>query len=424
MSKKISFLTLFFAPLLSFGQMQIDSFDSVPADTNYWGHEISENADSTLSFVNVSYITDQVAEGSGAMQLEYSAHNSESWGGYAKIEHYVRQPLPPDTTGGGGTGPGVMDGPSIVFSGPFGGAEVDTATMTYTNPTGSESWAGFANEDTSYYPFSFPAGGAITFMGSTAGTDVDVNFRFEYNPHPDVDPSYNTASVTVSGTDPQPYTVEIPPQAINTFSSFLLYVNTLDAAVTMTHVHVHEGIVFSGTFGGSVFDSTSNTYTNPTGSEGWAGFANEDASVYPFSFPNGGSVSFMGSTAGTDVDVNFRFEYNPHPDVDPSYNTSNVIVSGTDPQHYTVEVPSQGENTFSSFLLYVNTLDAPVTITSVHVHANQAPPLIQNDQIGGILTQQDWETTMQEAGTTIFSMQREHGELWDWSGYDLSLIHI
>ena len=177
-------------------------------------------------------------------------------------------------------------------------------------------------------------------------------------------------------------------------------------------------IVFSGTFGGSVFDSTSNTYTNPTGSEGWAGFANEDASVYPFSFPNGGSVSFMGSTAGTDVDVNFRFEYNPHPDVDPSYNTANVIVSGTDPQHYNVEVPSQGENTFSSFLLYVNTLDAPVTITSVHVHVNQAPSLIHNDQIGGILTQQDWETTMQEAGTTIFSMQREHGELWDWSGYD------
>jgi len=61
--------------------------------------------------------------------------------------------------------------------------------MTYTNPTGSESWAGFANEDTTFYPFSFPGGGAITFMGSTAGTDVDVNFRFEYQPHPNVDPS-------------------------------------------------------------------------------------------------------------------------------------------------------------------------------------------------------------------------------------------
>jgi len=418
MSKKISFFTLIFVPLLSFGQMQINSFDSEPADSTYWGYEISENADSTKSFVNISYITDQAAEGSSAMQLEYSGHNSESWGGYAKIEHYARQPLPPDTTGGGGTGPGIVDGSSIIFSGTFGGSQVDTTTMTYTNPTGSESWAGFANEDTTFYPFSFPGGGAITFMCSTAGTDVDVNFRFEYQPHPNVDPSYNTASITISGTDRQPYTVQIPPQGSNTYSSFLLYVYTLDAPVTITHVHVHEGIIFSGTFGGSQVDTTTMTYTNPTGSESWAGFANEDASVFPFSFPNGGHVQFMGSTAGTDVDVNFRFEYQPHPNVDPSYNTASVTVSGTDPQAYTVEVPSQGANTFSSFLLYVNTLDAAVTITHVHVHENSAPSLIQNNQIAGDLTQQDWQSTRQEDGTTIFSMQRENGELWDWSGYD------
>ena len=418
MSKKISFLTLIFAPLLSFGQMQINSFDSEPADSAYWGYEISENADSTKSFVNISYVTDQAAEGSSAMQLEYSGHNSESWGGFAKIEHYARQALPPDTTGGGGTGPGMADGSSIVFSGTFGGSQVDTTTMTYTNPTGSESWAGFSNEDTTFYPFSFPGGGAITFVGSTAGTDVDVNFRFEYQPHPNVDPSYNTASIAISGTDPQPYTVQIPPQGSNTYSSFLLYVNTLDAPVTITHVHVHEGIVFSGTFGGSQVDTTTMTYTNPTGSESWAGFANENVSVYPFSFPNGGHVQFMGSTAGTDVDVNFRFEYQPHPNVDPSYNTTSVTVSGTDSQAYTVDVPSQGANTFSSFLFYVNTLDAPVTITHAHVHENSAPSLIQNNQIAGDLTQQDWQSTLQEDGTTIFSMQRENGELWDWSGYD------
>ncbi|MFG6417403.1 hypothetical protein ACG02S_26335, partial [Roseateles sp. DC23W] len=57
-----------------------------------------------------------------------------------------------------------------------------------------------------------------------------------------------------------------------------------------------------------------------------------------------------------------------------------------------------------------------VTLTNVHVH--QAPALIQNDQIDGVLTQQDWESTLQGSGTTIFSMQREHGELWDWSMYD------
>ena len=113
-------------PVFIFGQ-QIDSFDSQPADTAHWGHEISENADSTLSYVNVSYVNDPVSEGTGAMKLDYSGHNIESWGGYAKIYHYAREPLPPDTTGGGlnfsGTtwklapvagalsvGPGVDDG--------------------------------------------------------------------------------------------------------------------------------------------------------------------------------------------------------------------------------------------------------------------------------------------------------------------------
>ena len=36
-------------------------------------------------------------------------------------------------------------------------------------------------------------------------------------------------------------------------------------------------------------------------------------------------------------------------------NTESVNVSGTEAMEYTIEVPSQGENTFSSFLLYLNT---------------------------------------------------------------------
>ena len=74
-------------PFLLFGQM-INNFDA-ETEAGYWGHEISENADSTLSFINVSYITDPVSEGAGAMQLDYSAHNIEAWGGYAKIFHMI-----------------------------------------------------------------------------------------------------------------------------------------------------------------------------------------------------------------------------------------------------------------------------------------------------------------------------------------------
>ena len=81
----------------------------------------------------------------------------------------------------------VTDPASVIFSGEFGGA-IDSANV-YTNPTGAEGWAGFANEDTDLYPFSFPDGGSITFMASAPDT-ADIYFRFEYMPYPDVDPSY------------------------------------------------------------------------------------------------------------------------------------------------------------------------------------------------------------------------------------------
>jgi hypothetical protein len=131
-----------------------------------------------------------------------------------------------------------------------------------------------------------------------------------------------------------------------------------------------EGIVFSGAFGGAFLDGD-NTYVNPTGSEGWAGFANEDGSIYPFSFTEGGEITFTGATAGTDVDVYFRFEFNPYPDTEPSFNTETVTVSGTDEAFYSVGIPALGENTYSSFLLYVTTLDAPVTITDVAVTSSE-----------------------------------------------------
>ena len=123
---------------------------------------------------------------------------------------------------------------------------------------------------------------------------------------------------------------------------------------------VTSGIVFSGPFGGAVVDG--NTYTFPTGAEAWAGFANEDTTIYPFSFPGGGTISFTGATAGTNADVYFRFEYNPYPDVEPSYNTAAVTVSGTAEASYSVDIPAQGANTYSSFLLYVTTSDAPSTL--------------------------------------------------------------
>ena len=315
----------------------------------------------------MSFVTDQVSEGAGAMQLEYSAHNIEAWGGYTKIYHMSSAESEP----GEDTG--------IVFSSAFGGALVDG--NTYTFPTGAEGWGGFANEDTTIYPFSFPNGGTISFTGETAGTvdSVDVYFRFEYNPYPDVEPSYNTAVVTVVGSEASSYSVEIPAQgAANTYSSFLFYVTTPDAPVTITNVTVlnnvtvTSGIVFLGAFGGT--NVTGNTYTFPTGAQSWAGFANLDTDIYPFRFADGGTITFTGATAGNvdTVDVYFRFEYNPYPDTEPSFNTASVTVIGSADSSYSVLIPAQdAANTYSSFLLYVTTLDAPVTLTDIDVEMSR-----------------------------------------------------
>ena len=108
----------------------------------------------------------------------------------------------------------------------------------------------------------------------------------------------------------------------------------------------------------------------PSGSEPWAGLANEDASAYPFTFGDGGSITFTGSTDGSSADIYFRFEKNPYPDTEPSYNTE-VVTLGAESSEYTVNVPSQEGNTFSSFLLYLSTPDVVVTLNNVAVNTSE-----------------------------------------------------
>ena len=91
MINKIKFLSILLLPIISFGQM-IESFDQAPEDTSYWGYEINAGADTAVSYVRVSYINDPISEGSGALQLDYSVHNTESWGGFSKIYHYANKP--------------------------------------------------------------------------------------------------------------------------------------------------------------------------------------------------------------------------------------------------------------------------------------------------------------------------------------------
>ena len=128
-------------------------------------------------------------------------------------------------------------------------------------------------------------------------------------------------------------------------------------------------VTFSGVFDGTIVDG--NTYTNPTSAKPWAGFANEDSSIYPFTFEEGGNITFTGS-ANSSADIYFRFEKNPHPNTEPSFNTDSVTL-GKESTAYTIDIPSQGGNTFSSFLLYVTTPDVAVTLSNVDVDTSGTP---------------------------------------------------
>ena len=94
----------------------INSLDDAPADTNYWqyfgwgvgagyngegqdklpGHyEVQGSAGPDTSYANISYVTDVKSEGTGSMKVDFAVQGSESWGGYAKIQH-----MHPDTAKG------------------------------------------------------------------------------------------------------------------------------------------------------------------------------------------------------------------------------------------------------------------------------------------------------------------------------------
>jgi len=281
------------------------------------------------------------------------------------------------------------------FGGTFGGATVENDV--YEFPTGAAEWAGFANDNAQMYPLSFPYGGKITFTASIpeGSTDTNVRFRFERLPFPDVEPSYNTETVlvTTSGGE-RTYTIEVPDQGANTFQSFLLYVADRDQPVMIKDVIVEEYAAeefadFGGTFGGTSVED--DVYEFPAGAAEWGGFANDNTALYPMSFPNGGRITFTAGIpdGGADTNVRFRFERLPFPDVEPSYNTAAVTISGADAT-YTIEVPSQGENTFQSFLLYLVERDSPVMVKNVRVTAYEAEDLADfGGTFGGTTVEDD-----------------------------------
>jgi hypothetical protein len=260
--------------------------------------------------------------------------------------------------------------------GEFGGMAVDGDS--YTFPTGAEGWGGFANNNAGLYPFNFPFGGSITFTAAVAagGTDTNVRFLFEADPHPNNNPNFTTTNVTVSGETETTYKVEFGAQAADQdWNSFIMYIVERDQAVIVKNVEVtasEDTSVSLGEFGGMAVDG--DTYTFPTGAEGWGGFANTNAALYPYNFPYGGSITFTAAVAagGTDTNVRFLFEADPHPNNNPNFTTTNVTVSGETETSYTVEFGAQAaDQDWNSLIMYIVERDQAVIVKDIQVTASE-----------------------------------------------------
>ena len=88
MKKHIIFL-LFLVPLIS-QDLIINSFDSnSDFDNDYWILDLT--GDSQLGYANYSESTLSY-DNQGAVEIDYSAHNSEIWGGFTKLSHFHADP--------------------------------------------------------------------------------------------------------------------------------------------------------------------------------------------------------------------------------------------------------------------------------------------------------------------------------------------
>ena len=129
------------------------------------------------------------------------------------------------------------------FEGLFGGVEYNNDGF-YTNPSSSQSWGGFANINESLVDITFSEGGRITFSASCDVGSAQVMFVLEKdsydtngNGDEDTQPNYTTDLITISGADTE-YSLEIPSQGLNEFSSFVMKVVTQDVAVRILNTKI------------------------------------------------------------------------------------------------------------------------------------------------------------------------------------------
>ena len=203
------------------------------------GATANDNVDGFLT--NSITKTGSVGNTAGTYILTYSVQDSA--GNTATITRTVIVEEPQGGNDNGGNGSGSTEPSAASMIEGFGGAVFEEDTSTYTYPSGTEDWAGFANMNFDIYPMSFAEGGTITFTAAipAGGSATSLYFRFERLPYPEVDPSFDLDPILVAGQAEQEYTVTIPAQpSANTYSSFLMYVVDKDSPVMVKNIVVTD----------------------------------------------------------------------------------------------------------------------------------------------------------------------------------------
>ena len=228
----------------------------------------------------------------------------------------------------------------------------------------------------------FDGNGTYTWTADSSGT-LTVSGEGAFLGLPQVHNNGELPNVAHPGAVTYEYSTSYDAEGYKILTLLIYYNNDYDAWWQFTLVDESypvpvgpEGQAdFSGVFNGTTYDSVTQVFNFPAEAEAWAGFANENVALYPLSFPNGGSITFNAAvqTSGDSVNVNFRFEKLPYPDVDPAFSTANVLVTTTvgEEGSYTVDIPAQDENnTYSSLLMYLVERDVPVEIHDIAVIKN------------------------------------------------------
>jgi hypothetical protein len=274
--------------------------------------------------------------------------------------------------------------------------------LKVTKNAGAEKWSGVYFDFETPLDFTTAGKGAISIDFWSPIDALEVKIKLETTK---LDPNTNTEEIISSvvngvvanswnkltfnipaakASDDYQRFVLIPSGKVSTSEASTYYFDNIEFADTVEPepVNVTLDLDMSGTFGGATV--ADNVYTFSTGNESWAGFGNENSTLYPLSFPNAGAVKFTGSAPdGTPTEVRFRFEYKGHPNTEPSYDTASVKVDGETEKEYTVLIPSQGTNTFESIVMYVVERDIPVTLTNIRIVEDFNLNLVMSGIFGG-----------------------------------------